>query len=69
LGLLLGALVDEERDPAELTPLVRPDPIGLGRESAPDRTGTLYLRINDSPAELADNQGEATVFIRQLLEK
>ena len=47
-----------------LTPLARPGPIGLGRQITAVRTGTLYLRINDSPAELDDNEGTLTVEIR-----
>jgi hypothetical protein len=37
--------------------------IGMGVESPVERDGTLYLRINDSPAELSDNAGELTVRV------
>lgn len=62
LGMLLAAVSDLEHP--EATPLVQPEPIGLGRQLAFGRAGTLFLRINDSPAELADNAGTLTVQIR-----
>lgn len=65
LGILLAAIRDDQ--PAErLTSLARPVEIGLGRTITPGRSGTLYLRINDHPAELADNEGTVTVTVRVL---
>ena len=63
LGILLGAIVDEDDPSRDVTAWIHPDPLGLRRESTVDRSGTLYLRINDSPAELDDNAGELTVHI------
>lgn len=64
LGVLLGALIDESNarpddDNQFLSPLV----IGSGTEISPQRSGTLYCRINDAANELADNQGSASVQI------
>ena len=63
LGQLLAALRSDP--PGEgLTALAKPVPIGLERSITLSQPGTLYLRINDSPAELADNVGSLTVTIR-----
>ena len=62
LGALLAAVRPAdggETENAFLTPLV----IGMAKEIAPISTGTLYLRINDSPAERSDNSGSADVRI------
>jgi hypothetical protein len=64
LGLLLGAVRDDARPPAGLTPLARPEPLGLQRDWSPAQSGTLYLKINESAAELADNAGTLTVRIQ-----
>jgi hypothetical protein len=61
--MLLAATGDVEQPSSGVTPLAMPQPIGLAGEIAPVSTGTLYLKINDSPAELADNRGELTVTI------
>jgi hypothetical protein len=64
LGKLLAALrVDEPGDPNYTTPLIAPAPIGLDAVFSPEETGTLYLRVNDSAAELSDNAGELAVEI------
>ena len=62
LGKLMGNVRLDQARPG-LANLVRPLPIGLGRLVQPDGSGTLYLRINDSAAELADNKGDYTVRI------
>ena len=62
LGILLGAVRPDSADGLEC-PLIRPIAIGLASTLTPKRTGTLYLRINDSTAELHDNAGELTVRI------
>jgi hypothetical protein len=64
LGLLLGAIVDETQPPTTLTMLVTPEPLGQEKTWMPSSNGTLYLRINDSPAELADNTGQLEVNIQ-----
>ena len=63
LGILLAAVQPAPPDPTGLSPLVRPTVIGLGATLTPAASGTLFLRINDSAAELADNAGELTVRI------
>ncbi|MBC8353451.1 MAG: hypothetical protein H8E66_15740 [Planctomycetes bacterium] len=66
LGILLGAIVDESAVDGGAIPLVTPKPIGFGGEYPIEEGGTLYLRINDSPAELDDNAGELEVRITKL---
>lgn len=68
LGALLAAVVptaDELPDPlAEVkTPgsFFRPILVGRRLILRPPRKGTLFLRVNDSPAELSDNSGEVIV--------
>ncbi len=63
LGLLLGAVRDEQNPPAGLSPLTRPFPIGLRQDVRLPAGGTLYLKINDSPSELENNAGSLTVRI------
>ena len=64
LGMLLGAVRDDQQPLAGLTPLLKPDPIGLGRDLTPQTGGTLYLKINESAADLSDNRGDITVKIQ-----
>jgi hypothetical protein len=64
LGMLLAAVGDLEQS-SGATPLATPQPIGLAGEIAPASTGTLYLKINDSPAELSDNAGDIQVAIQR----
>jgi hypothetical protein len=66
LGMLVGAIVDEAAAPTGITMLVKPDPIGLRLETPVESGGTLFLRINDSPAELADNAGTCEVRIARV---
>jgi len=66
LGMLLGAIVDEDAAVIGLTSLAKPDLIGLGGAAPVETGGTLFLRINDSPAELSDNAGSLTVRITRL---
>jgi len=63
LGMLIGAIRNDDVARFPITPLLNPFPIGLGRTFTPTTTGTLYLRVNDSPAELVDNAGELSVQI------
>ena len=69
LGLLLGAVVPDELFDTDSgispdnVPFLSPIPIGPGIELTPEQSGTLYLRINDFPTELADNKGECQVVI------
>ncbi len=63
LGILLAAVHPEPPGPGS-SPLIRPQVVGLGATLTPQRAGTLYLRINDSAAELDDNAGSLTVEIQ-----
>jgi hypothetical protein len=66
LGMLLGAIVDESAPDGGALPLIAPRAIGLGGEYPIEEGGTLYLRINDSPAELEDNAGSLEIRITRL---
>ena len=72
VGLLLGAVVpdglfdsEDEILPKDV-PFLSPTLIGSELELTPDQSGTLYLRINDSPAELDDNEGSCHVVFEFL---
>jgi hypothetical protein len=65
LGILLAAVRGEEPGADNASGLTRPIVIGLGATLNVKRSGTLYLRINDSPGSLGDNAGTATVEITQ----
>jgi len=64
LGMLVAGLSDLEGDRPLLTPLVHPQPIGLGSEIEPTTSGTLYLKINEPAADLADNTGALSIRIQ-----
>jgi hypothetical protein len=66
LGKLLAGVSDQTRPLPGLSPLVQPVGIGLGGDVVFDAPGTLFLRLNDAPSELADNEGEVRVEIRPL---
>jgi len=64
LGMLVGAIRDDDQPLIDkASPLTHFEPIGLRREIKCNRSGTLYLRINESPSDLSDNAGELTVRI------
>ena len=62
LGRLMAA-VEDWRKPATVTPLTRPQSIGLDGLITPERDGDLFLQLNDSPAERDDNAGRVQVRI------
>jgi hypothetical protein len=71
LGMLLAS-VDDRGDrgassgrPAGFGPgsFIEPTRLGLAKTFTPQRSGTLYLRVNDSAAELGENEGELRVSI------
>jgi hypothetical protein len=65
LGILLGA-VRPDRPPADgVSALVHPTVIGLGTTLTPAESGMLFLKINDSAAELSDNAGELKVEVQR----
>ena len=66
LGILLAAIVDQEAAAGGMASLLEPDPIGLGGDAPVERGGTLFLRINDAPGELADNAGTLDLRITKV---
>lgn len=66
LGMLLGAVVDEQTASAGVESLLHPEPIGARAELQPARGGTLYLRINDRPSSLCNNAGRLDVVVQKL---
>jgi hypothetical protein len=64
LGILLAAVRTDGSEP-DSSGLLRPTAVGLGTTLTPSHAGTLYLKINDSPAELDDNAGQLEVEIRR----
>lgn len=70
LGMLLGAIVEggggKSEGGGQATAnggFARPFEIGLGTTITPKRSGTLYLRVNDSAARLGDNRGALTIRV------
>jgi hypothetical protein len=59
LGMLIGTL-RSTKSPKEFA---APIAIGLGTTIVPEEDSVLYLRVNDSPAELSDNEGSVAVRI------
>ncbi|MDZ4821223.1 MAG: hypothetical protein SGJ20_19860 [Planctomycetota bacterium] len=82
LGLLMGAIIPDESNGGATTAateqiavanddigtFMKPLEIGLNTTFVAPRTGTLYLRINDSAGELKDNVGNAEVAIVRMAE-
>ncbi len=64
LGKLLAAVVPDGIPQKKGETLLKPIPIGLSGVISPPESGTLFLKVNDSPAELFDNRGTITVEIR-----
>ena len=60
---VLAAVRPDERQAESPSTLFRPRIVGLETLLTPTMTGTLYLKINDSPAELADNAGTLEVEV------
>jgi hypothetical protein len=64
LGMLLGAIRPDNESAANSEgSFARPIAIGLQAVLKPAASGTLFLRVNDTPAHLDDNQGTLTVTI------
>jgi hypothetical protein len=64
LGMLLAAVRPDNPKPGSTTALLHSTAIGLGATLTPKESGTLFLKVNDSAAELDDNAGELKVEIR-----
>ncbi|RCS52818.1 hypothetical protein DTL42_08260 [Bremerella cremea] len=69
LGVLLGSLRHEQWDGTSLTPLAKTYPVGYGTKLYPTAPVTLFLKVNESPAELGDNQGTIQIQIKRVDEK
>ena len=65
LGMLLYA-IQPTSNAKGLTALARPGELGIQKRITPKQSGTLFLRINDSPAELADNTGTLSVRVSRV---
>lgn len=63
LGILLAAVRPDQGNRGS-SALLRPVVVGLGTTLTPNESGTLYLKINDSAAELGDNAGQLEVEVR-----
>jgi hypothetical protein len=64
LGILLAALLVRTPDgQPQASSFLRPVAVGLEATVTPERSGTLYLRINDSPGSLHNNHGELTIEV------
>jgi hypothetical protein len=64
LGRLLACIRQEDAEPDAEESMLKVLSIGQERRFTAPITGTLYLRLNDSWSELADNRGAAQVTIR-----
>jgi hypothetical protein len=64
VGRLMGNVRLDQAKPG-IANLGRPVPLGNRRRVQPDESGTLYLRINESPADLGDNEGTVKIRIRK----
>ena len=65
LGVLLAAVRPDHPPKDSTSALLHPTLIGLGATLAPKKTGTLFLKINDSAGELDDNAGQLKVEVRR----
>ena len=63
LGMLLGAVRPDEFTAGEIIAMTEPFAVARRATITPKKTGTLYLKINDSAGELGDNSGELSVRI------
>jgi hypothetical protein len=69
LGMLRSAVRPARAIGRAASPFLAPIEVGLETTLIPTETGTLYLRINDSAAELADNAGSLEVEVELLDEQ
>jgi hypothetical protein len=63
LGILLAAVRPEAQRAGQPSCFLQPQVVGLETTLRPTEAGTLYLMINDSPAERADNIGSPEVSV------
>ncbi len=67
-GLLLAVIRPEREAFDRESIFLRPIGIGPGKDLTIKKSGTLYLRINDSPGELLDNDGTYQVIVQRKTE-
>ena len=65
LGQLLATIRPAKSTDNEREPMLDVKPLGNSSSFEASRTGTLYLRLNDHPAELVDNRGSVIVEVRK----
>ena len=65
LGILLAAVRPDPPPRDGQSALLEPVAVGLQCVISPEKSGTLFLKINDSPAELHDNAGHLQVEVRR----
>jgi len=63
LGMLLASIEPDVLPVGTPPPMLKPTAVGLEATITPERTGTLYLRVNDGNGELSDNAGSLTVQV------
>lgn len=61
LGILLAAIDPGTSLAARRKAFVEPIEVGLGKTFVAPTSGVLWLRVNDSPAKLAENEGSVRV--------
>jgi hypothetical protein len=59
LGMLLGTVMPDAGTTLRLQPIA----VGLGTMLVPERSGTLYFKINESSGQWSDNAGKLSVEI------
>ena len=64
LGMLLAMVLPDDAPIGKVPTMPEPIEVGLGTTLVPKKTGTLYFRINESPADWNDNAGELSVEIQ-----
>jgi hypothetical protein len=65
LGVLLASVRPDHPAPGSTSALLHSTVVGLGTTLTPTDSGTLFLKINDSPGELDDNAGELKAEVRK----
>ncbi len=63
LGVLLAAVRPDKDQRGPISAFLAPLAVGLSGVIKPQQSGTLYLRINESPAGLDDNAGSLEVRV------
>ena len=63
LGMLVAA-VQPDHVGSGVTPLIKPVDIGSASKLTPQQDGTLYVKINEATADLADNEGSLRLTVK-----